>query len=243
MWSSRGAQLVFFDPLQRRIGLGPIGCVGALFLGYGQSAFFAMELVPLPMAYLLFASGCGIGIVGMTFGDATVSPAISAAAVSEQQGAALSLGALSAYAGKMAAPILFGFLYDHVSHGMPFAVAAVACASSVLFCLWFIAVDDRRRSDGGSGSVGGAAATLSVNDLRKRAALDGVEQLQVHLKEILLSRKYKTHLRSTVIELCAVLDKAFPPTAEAEDEMGLLTEQEAAAGTSGVEARPMNHLL
>ena len=248
-------QLVAFDPLQRALGLGPLGAIGAAALGVGQLAFYGMDHVPpAPWAYVLFAAGCVVGIVGMTLGDAqahtwrtlphrapsprctaesvgamcgtgdaVVSPAISCAAVSEQQGTALSAGAIAAYAGKMGAPILFGYLYEHIGHGVPFALAAATCACAIgaavgfthgpvhlplgrctllspshpcTVCgtgaaVGFIALDDRVASTLKRGTAGSDAADAALSEkrhdeasARAKSAADGIEQLQLELKEI-----------------------------------------------------------
>ena len=62
------------------------------------------------MADALFFVGLLIGIVGMTLTDGVVSPAISRVTTAEQQGTTLSMGSIAAYAGKLGAPILFGYL-------------------------------------------------------------------------------------------------------------------------------------
>lgn len=225
-------QLVVFDPLQRRFGLGPLGAIASVAGGGGQLCFFLMDGAPTRVAYALFFVGLLIGIVGMTLTDGVVSPAISRVTTAEQQGTTLSMGSIAAYAGKLGAPILFGYLYDTVSHGMPFLVAGIAGIVGAVGCVVYVFAE---RADGAqlpgvasrSSSDLLSSGLLTAEESQKaRAAADGIETLQNELKEILISRRYKTHVPATVVELIAVLDLAFPPTAEPEDEQSLLGESD-----------------
>mmetsp|Transcript_27230 Transcript_27230/g.91645 ORF Transcript_27230/g.91645 Transcript_27230/m.91645 type:complete len:291 (+) Transcript_27230:1134-2006(+) len=213
-----------YDWLQRKLGLMRCASFGALL---STAAYTGYSLVRRPAGFewrfALFAASAACGTTGMILTSGSVAPFLSRLSSKEAMGRVMAVASVTASAGRVVGPPLYGRLYV-LEQPLPYRVAAAFAAAAAVGYVVAQRLYVFARCAAKGGRLHAAPPPRSALAPADEAALG---ELQAMLRELLVARGYA--IAASRLQLAAALEAAFPGLSPAAD-------PEAVGGRKGVGA-------